>query len=105
MKQNLTFALLFNFSEGEAAALSALEKSLPGAIQERGALVYKGNVLKFGKNPLAGGVDDMDYEISAFPLIECDAAYQCNLLKEVREKLSDLVGRVDVLAEEELLSC
>lgn len=70
----------------------------------RGALVYKKNALKFEKNPLQGEDGEMDLQITAFPIDDdIDLTHQRQALREVRRALQTLVGKVDSLAEDDLL--
>lgn len=102
---DLNFALLFNWPAGQIAALGEVEKLLPGSERVRGALVYKKNALKFEKNPLQGEVDEMDLQLSAFPIEdEVELAYQRQVFREVHQALQSFVGKVVILAEDELLS-
>jgi len=98
----MTFALLFNASDGHQAVRSGLRSLLPGSEQVRDALVYRDTVLKFEKNPLQGEVGECDLQISAFPLLVLNEAQQRVVLNEVLGALQGLVGQVDVLAEDEL---
>ena len=85
MKRDLRLLVQFNHKSGPDAVLETLQSRLPGAKRERESLVYRNNVLSFGKGVLAGHRGEFDYEISVFPLDQ-DPAFeiQRGLLKEVR---------------------
>ena len=104
MTRDLRFVLQFNYAGGSEAALQTVQALLTDATRERGALIYKGNVLQFQKNPLRGeSEDEYDFEISAFPLLDQDIAHQRLVLQEVRTALHSLASDLNLLAEDEIL--
>jgi hypothetical protein len=103
MEQDLRFALLFNYADGPLAALNALKLRLPEAQQVRWTLVFKGNVLKFEKNPLADEGEEFGLQLSAFPLGETSAERQRAVFQEVYEAFAAIVGKLEILAEDDLL--
>lgn len=103
MSTDLRFALQYNFPGGSAPALAVVKTQLPGAEKKRGALIYKGNVLMFGKGPFHGEDGEFDLEISVFPLTEVSREHQRLLCQEVHAVLAGIAGNVDVLCDDELM--
>jgi hypothetical protein len=104
MTTDLRFVLQFNYGGGYQAALEAVQTLLPGAVRERGALMYRNNVLQFQKSPLFGDSGEKYHlEISVFPVLDANLMHQQLVLREVRAALCSVAGEVDVLAESEIL--
>lgn len=101
MKRDLRLLVQFNHERGSDAVRETLQSRLPGAKTERGCVVYRNNVLSFGKGVLAGHPGEFDYEISVFPL-DLDPVFenQLDLLKEVRIAMLDAADTFEILVDD-----
>lgn len=101
MKRDLRLLVQFNHKSGPDDVLETLQSRLPGAKRERESLVYRNNVLMFGKGVLAGHHGEFDYEISVFPLDQ-DPAFeiQRGLLKELRTAMLGAADTFEILVDD-----